>query len=134
VKKTEILRKLTALKQENEANAYLLEVVKRSCAENSGLRALKRQKECKIVTARPRLVCLENLLVNRYLDAEQSFYEYAHQYFGYATAFSEQLATWHQSSSVTEEWLSEHSAFLKPFIDTFNALIETESNRAISTL
>jgi hypothetical protein len=93
---------------------------------------LKREKECEAVTARMRLICLENLLVNRYIDAEDSFYEYAHKYFDLAIAFSEQLSIWSQYPSHTEEWLSKLSTDLKPFIQHFNTLVEIESKRILS--
>ena len=134
VKKNENLRKLIALQEENKFNLHLLDVVKRNCDKNSGLRALKKAKECKVITARMRLVCLENLLVNRYIDAEDSFYERAQKYFDFATAFSEQLSLWSSQASPTEKWLSEHSPDLKSRIEEFNVLVETESKRISSTL
>jgi hypothetical protein len=134
VKKNENLRKLTALQEENQFNCHLLDVVKNCCDKNFGLRALKRTKECRVITARMRLVCLENLLVNRYIDTEDSFYEHAHRYFDFAIAFSEQLSLWSRHVSPTEEWLSENSTDLKPRIEEFNELVETESKRIFSTL
>lgn len=129
VKRNENLRKLAALQEENNFNCTLLDVVKEFCDKNFGLRALKKEKECHAVTARMRLICLENLLVNRYIDAEDSFYEYAHKYFDLAIAFSEQLSIWSQYPSYTEEWLSKQSTNLKPFIQKFNTLVETEIKR-----
>jgi hypothetical protein len=128
------MRKLTALQKENKFNDTLLDTVRTTCCQNTDLRAHKKANECKVVTARPRLVCLENLLVNRYIDAEDSFYEYAHQYFLYAVAFSEQLTRWPLDSANTEEWLSEHSTELKPYIERFSTALETARTRILSTL
>jgi hypothetical protein len=132
VKKSENSRKLTALQEENTFNCTLIDTVRNCCQTNFGLRALKREKECKAITARMRLVCLENLLVNRYVDADDTFYEYAHKYFDLATAFSEQLSIWSQYPSYTEEWLLTISTDLKPFIERFNILVQTEINRISS--
>lgn len=132
-RRDENLRKLTALQEENKFNCTLLDTIKHCCDKNFGLRALKKEKECEAVTVRMRLVCLENLLVNRYIDAEDSFYEYAHKYFDYATAFSEQLSTWAQTPRYTEEWLSKHSTELKHYIEGFSTLLETERTRILST-
>lgn len=134
VKKNENLRKLTSLQEENKFNSNLLGLVKRYCDKNFGLRAQKKPKECKVITARMRLVCLENLLVNRYVDAEDSFYKHAYKYFDFATAFSEQLSMWSSDVSLTEEWLSEHSPDLKSRIEKFQLLVQTESTRISSTL
>jgi hypothetical protein len=133
VKKSETLRKLTALQRESEFNSNLLHTVKTLCDTNFGLRALKRDKECKILTARVLLICLENLLVNRYIDADDSFYEEAHKCFFTATALSEQLCVWEQSPSHTEEWLSKHSTQLKSDIEAFGKLLQTERTRILST-
>lgn len=132
VKKSEILRKLTALQRENEFNCNLLYTVNTICRKNFGLRALKRDKECKVVTARVLLICLENLLVNRYIDADDSFYEDAHKCFFLSTALSEQLSTWEESPSHTEEWLSQHSTELKSHIEAFSKLLQTERTRILS--
>jgi hypothetical protein len=134
VKKNENLRKLTALQEENKFNLDLLGIVKRNCDENFGLRAQNKEKECHVITARMRRVCLENLLVNRYIDADDSFYERAQEYFDFATAFSEQLSLWPSRGSHTEEWLLENSPDLKSRIKKFNALVETESKRISSIL
>ncbi len=132
MKKDETLRKLTALKRESEFNRHLLDTVKGTCSSNFGLRALKRYKECKVITARLSLVCLENLLVNRYVDTDNSFYEHADKYFSYGTAYSEQLSTWQQEASNAEEWLTQHSKHLKPFMEEFAKLVENEINLVIS--
>jgi len=134
VKRTENLRKLTALQRENRFNLTVLTSIKDICDKNSELRATKKENECKIVTSRPRLICLENLVVNRYIDTEDSFYEDAERYFWVATALSEQLSAWDSSPSVTETWLSLHSPEIKPLIELFNTRIATESERILSIL
>lgn len=133
VRRDETLRRLTALQRENEFNCNVLYTVKSVCDKNFGLRALKRDKECKIVTARLSLVCLENLLVNRYIDANDSFYEHAHTCFFLATAISEQLSAWDASPSHTEQWLSKHSTQFRPLIEEFSKLLQTECTRILST-
>jgi hypothetical protein len=133
VRKGETSRKLTALQQENKLNSTVLETVKNICDKNFGLRSLKKEEECQRLPAPLRLICLENLLVNRYLDAEDSFYEHAHHYFFYATAFSQQLSAWAQSPLDTEKWLSTHSTTLRSHIEKFATLLETETTRLLST-
>jgi hypothetical protein len=130
--KAESLRKLTALLIENEYNCRLLDTVSDFCNKNFGLRALKREKACSVVTARMRLICLENLLVNRYLDTKDSFYEHAHKYYTYATAINEQLPEWGERPLSTEEWLSQHLLLLKPHIQEFNVLVKDESKHLSS--
>jgi hypothetical protein len=133
VKKNENLRKLTALQEDTKFNVAILDLVKQCCDKNSELRSQKKVKECKIVTKRPRLISLENLLVNRYIDAEDSFYKYANNYFDSAAAFSQQLSAWEQSQETTEAWFLEHSINIKSLIQGFSTLLESEITRILST-
>lgn len=126
------LRKLTALQEETKYNDTLLGEVIQCCDENSKLRAQKKEKECHVITARPHLICLENLLVNRYLDAEHSFYQHANDYFDLAAALSHQLSAWEQAQSPTERWLSKHSPNLKSLTQEFDRLLQTQITRILS--
>lgn len=132
VKKTENLRKLTALQEETKFNRKVLNFVKEQCDKNSELRAKKKANECEMVTARLRIICLENLLVNRYIDPENSFYEHANKYFVFATSFCEQLSAWEHSMSTTEVWLLKNLTELKSLTNGFSRLLKSEITRILS--
>ena len=133
VRKGEILRKLTALYQENGMNLTIVNKIKDMCDENSQLRSLNKQKECTNVKTPLHVICAENLLVNQYLETHDSFYLQAQKYFFYATAFSEQISEWPRTPSITEQWLSSHAATVRSLLEEFNTLVETEVARLLSS-
>ena len=134
----EALRKLDALISEVKRNKFVLEAAIKTCNENIKKKeeALAKGQEVPgstIATGRFRLVAVETLLINRYIDADKIFYVTAEKYIDRLIAVNDQLSVWESKPKSTESWLFKVYEETKSYIDEFSELI-IRHKKAIETI
>lgn len=113
ITKQESIRKLNAAIAENESNIGLLKSCKGHCEKNASLREAKKEEGTLMATTRYGLRCLENLLVNRYLECGDSFYKLGLGCAKSVEAHNEHLAKWSDSEKWVENWILKEEKRLK---------------------
>lgn len=78
--KDEAIRKLDAILSEMKDNLRILNKIKKLYNENAILRKEEKDTETSTITERLRVIALDNLIVNRYVDAPNIFYNIADQH------------------------------------------------------
>ena len=133
----ESLRKLDALVSEIDRNKVVLKTVVGICNENieAEKEALARGKKAsrKYATGLFRLAAVEMLVVDRYIDADETFYEAAEKYVDELIRINERLSAWPSRPDSVEPWLLERQKETKSIIDEFEALV-IERKKAIETI
>lgn len=135
----ESLRKLDALISEIKRNKVILTVMVDTCNENieEAKKALaKKQRgkpDRKYSTGLFCLVAAEMLIVSRYIDADETFYETAEDYMGDLIAVNNQLLTWESSPDSFEPWLLGFNERIKSNIGKFEKLV-IKHKKAIETI
>ena len=127
----EALRKLDALISEIERNRTVLKEAVDICNEN--IRKEKEGKSGEIVTSRFCVVAVETLIINRYIDADKTFYKTAEDYMDWLISVGDQLSAWESSPKTVEPWLLEVQKHTKSLIDEFKALV-IQHKKAIETV
>lgn len=96
----EAIRRLDAVLSECNRNLTILSVVVMIVQKNK-----KDPKKREFVTGRLRLLAVELLITNRYVDEDDSFFKSAEQYLNSSTSINGQLNAWETYPDATEGWL-----------------------------
>lgn len=119
----ETLRKLKAIKSENDRNKRSLEEINKTVKDNKK----KGEEEKKLVgTERLLLPSIELLLVSRYIDTGDVFYKAIESHFEKLFTYNETLTHWIGNRAPTEKWLSESYERMKKRFQTMDTLIEKQ--------
>jgi hypothetical protein len=119
----ENMRKLDAILSEIERNTRVLESAINTCNENSQKRKEGKENDVKFTTSRFNNSAVENLIVNRYISADEVFYHKAEIYMDWIISFNDQLPTWPDSENATEKWLKDANEKLKSSMNKFKELV-----------
>lgn len=103
IHQSEILRRLDALLFECDCNDYLLSTVLERCKKNK-----EKPLDKHWVTSRFTSATVELLIVNRYLDEDNSFYITIATCFTSILALNEMLRNWHVNDKIAEKWFEEN--------------------------
>ncbi len=127
--KEESLRKLDALFSEAKYNLTILTEVKEVCTNNSVFRKEGNEDAFKYETNRLRISSLENLIVNRYIEASTKFYRTAEVYLDDCTSINAQLDFYDiDNSEVVEQWLLSAISDQIKLIKRYRKFITEQSN------
>jgi len=136
----ESLRRLDALLSEINRNSTVLQNTLNTCNKNIQKRKEapaegKKETEASIrfATGRFRLASVEMLVVSRYIDADETFYETAEKYMDRLISINDQLRTWENEPESTESWLLTVHKETKSRIDEFKSLA-IKHQKAIETI
>jgi len=133
----ESLRKLDALISEIEDNIVCSKNVEGVCKRN-----IEKEKEALAKSEQPkrdycsvrfRLIAVEMLIINRYIDASEIFYKTAEDYMDWLASVNEQLSFWQSKPKTTESWLLKVNDDIKSRINKFRALVK-EQKKTIETI
>lgn len=116
ITKQESLRKLNAAIEENKSNIELSGDCKGNCERNALIREGKQKGIAEMKTIRYSFLCLENLLVNRYVEGEASFYEWISLGIISMKAHNGQLDNWHVDGEAIEKWILVNEKRLLPVL------------------
>lgn len=109
IRRDETARRVKALISECKRNIKIMNSVYDQSRKNK-----KNPKKRAYTTKRLLFCALELLITQRYLDEDDSFYEFAESFLGSFLARNEQLAVWEQSPDLTESWfLDDEETFGK---------------------
>lgn len=135
----EALRKLDALISEIESNIDVLKRAVDTCNENVKKKkeALSKGKEAPqeraYATVRFRLIAAETLVVNRYIDADKTFYAMAESCMNWLIGVNDQLSAWLSDPEAVEAWLLKVHKGAKLRMDKFRESA-IEYKKAIETI
>jgi hypothetical protein len=101
-RRDEALRRLDAVLSEYARNSETLDAVIKQARANQ-----KDPKNRQFVTRRFRTAAVELLTTSRYLDEEQSFYNWAEVYLNGLLSINAQLSSWEYSPDSMEKWILE---------------------------
>lgn len=136
--KQESLRRMDAISDEIDHNLEVIKDVKYRCGKNAKLRKENKSVDCNVTTARNRVISVEALIVNRYIDADSKFYSTAENYYGCCTGFNEQLSAWdllfEVESAITEKWLSSQCTSLRKDAIDFKNLVKQEKEKLLFSI
>lgn len=118
----ETIRKLEALGSEVKRNGIIVDTIEQLIKDN--IEARKEKKGVQYITGRFRCPSVELLIVSRYVDAEESFYEFAEVYFDELQRWNDQLSVWEVAERSTEAWLRKYNPGLIEKLEKFKTLIE----------
>lgn len=127
----ETIRKFNALISEIERNEGILKGVMETCKENIERR--KKKEDIELVTSRFRCPAVELLIVSRYVDADEEFYETAESYFDNLLQVNDQLSIWETSPKPTEKWFLKTSENFEAVMKKLHELI-TKHVKEIETV
>lgn len=122
----ETIRKLEALASEVEKNRDLANTIERVVKKN--IEARKESKKTTVPTGRFRCPSVELLIVSRYVDAEESFYNQTELCFDELQKFNDQLSLWEGAAQSTEAWLEKNISLLINTLAKVKTLIEKHIN------
>ncbi len=117
IMKEQILRKLQAVLEEANHNLTLVNDIKERCENNRKIRENKDKGKQNFTTVTCRLLSSENLVVERYIDTDNSFYQ---QLTGYVSALStvnDYILKWSDMPQRVEDWFCS-AGFLPSLINT----------------
>lgn len=117
----ETIRKLNALISEIKRNKGLLKHVTEVC--NKNIERRKKKEGVIFVTGRFRCPAVELLIVSRYVDADEKFYETVEAYFDDLLRVDDQLSIWETSPEPTEKWLLIDSERFEAVMKNLHELI-----------
>jgi hypothetical protein len=129
----ESLRRLDALVSEIEHNTEVLWKVVDACTANIEHREKKKSGKVEYVTSHLRHAAVEMLVVSRYIDADQAFYEAAEKYMDRLIDINDRLSAWPNRPAPVETWLLAIHERTKPRIDKFKKLV-IEQQKAIEKI
>ena len=111
-RRDEAMRRLNALLEECDTNSTILIKVIDTAKANQ-----EKPKERRVSTRRFRVPSAELLIVNRYIDEDQTFYKSIEDYVSELVAWCEQLNVWEYSADNTEKWFLKREAEAKELIE-----------------
>ncbi len=133
--KEESLRRLDALLSEISSNFNTLDRIKKICEENAIARKENKPSPIRFETGRYLVASAEALIVNRYIDADISFYNSAENYLLFAIACNEQLSVWSfVGLTNAEEWLFNTDDSMRKLTIDFKKLVISQRERISSSL
>lgn len=125
ITKQESLRKLNAAIEENKLNIAMLGECKDYCENNATFRKDKRVNKTKMMSKRYSLRCLENLMVNRYVEGTASFYEVIRDGITAMEVHIEMLKNWAAHPEQVEKWiLNDEKRLLSILSEIHSKLVE----------
>ncbi len=137
IMRNETLRRLDALISEIDRNKTVLQSVVYNCNNNikkkEEVKAKGEQASSIFTTDRFRLVAVEMLVINRYVDADKTFYEKAEEHMDGLISFNDQLSIWEDKPKSTEPWLLDASKGRKSRMDNFRKLV-IENKKVIEAI
>lgn len=134
IMRQESLRKIEALLAENTSNSSLVERVIDTCNKNSILQ--KKGKAGSTIVSRLHTVAVENLIVNRYLEADSEFYNLTDKYFDNLISFNEVLSAWTllEKKETKERWLLSKRDFVLNRNREFHEAVVEQKTRLLSAI
>lgn len=110
-RRDEALRRLDAVLSECDRNLFVLNDVLSTTRANQ-----KKPTERAYSTGRFIVPAAELLIINRYIDEDQTFYKLAENYVSEMVEWCEQLNLWEYSPDDTEEWFLKYKAGMKKLL------------------
>lgn len=134
IMKEESLRKLDAILEEIKYNSGLFKNIDKLCKDNFELRKKNKPDECKCQPFPLSLICLETLIVNRYVHADSNFYGLAADSCVALKAFNNQLSVWMstQNPEYIERELVDKSLRLQEILKVLQEFVLSEKERLSS--
>jgi len=117
-RRDEAIRRLDAVLSEHDGNFEVLKWVVERAQDNQ-----KNPSERKFTTSRFRISAAELLVVNRYVDEDQSFYELTERYLSWITAMNNQITIWEVKPDSTEKWLLNVETSTAELLKEFKARV-----------
>lgn len=117
-RRDEAIRRLDAVLSECSKNSRVLELAVKTAQDNQ-----KNPSKRKFVTELFRISAAELLVVNRYVDEDQSFYELTELYLSTITAINNQINLWEVSPGSTEKWLLSVNTPMAECLNGFKARV-----------
>lgn len=141
--KEESLRKLDAVISEITHNREVMTNIMRCCKSNGAHRIKEDYDKLEIITDRFRVISIENLIVNRYVDADEDFFSTCEVYYSWINEFEQQISSWdilfgyerkedsNEKSGllVVEQWLFENIPFVRKIIRNYLKLLKQEQSK-----
>lgn len=125
ITKQESLRKLNAAIEENKSNIAVLGDCKNYCEKNATFRKATQKDKIQMTSKRYSLRCLENLMVNRYVEGTASFYELISDGITGMEAHIGILIDWSANPEHVEKWiLSDEKRLLSTLSEIQSQLVE----------
>jgi len=130
--RAESLRRLDAVMSELEYDKGTFDIVMKRCKKNIELREEKKSG-IEYTTDLLRSSAVESLVVNRYIDAEKSFYSVVEKCLDYLNMINTRLISWPSRESTIEPWLLGEEDGFKRVIKHSEEQVK-EHKKAIETI
>ncbi len=133
ITRSESLRKLDALLSEITDNKDILRLVMDTCEKNIKIRKLANKERCtdriEYTSARFRVVALETLIINRYIDAEDAFYQKMEECMIWLLSFKDALIDWPARPEPIEEWMTVSHKQVSEYCDMLKKQIAAQKKK-----
>ena len=135
IMKDESIRKLEAVLSEIQSNLSILTQIKGVHSQNDIIRKEKKEVGIQTVTDRLKIIALENLIVNRYIDAPKNFFTTTENLRNACIAINTQLdfCDLTDNPAIGEKWILSKLGMTRDTIKDFKKLvIKQQENIALS--
>jgi hypothetical protein len=112
-------RKVKALLTEINHNEERIATISKDCERNKTIRAKKKSDKCLIPTVGLLNSTAEHLYVTRYLDLDETFYEFVQVYYSAILVINEHLKEWAYNPEYVEDYFIENKQLA---LDTIKGL------------
>ncbi|MDD5472812.1 MAG: hypothetical protein PHU34_01550 [Candidatus Methanoperedens sp.] len=123
-RRDEAIRRLDAVLSECNKNLLILKAIAYRVRLNQ-----QDIKNYKVPADRFRIIAIELLITNRYVDEEWAFFELAERCWNQLYGINEQLNTWRISSDSTEKFILKTNEETKNIIEGFKAKVEVARDK-----
>jgi hypothetical protein len=131
--KDESIRKLDAILSEIKENSRILNDCKRTYEKNAILRKEKNNNDMTVITNRLRVIALDNLIVNRYVDAPNEFYDVLEDHRSDCVSINSQadFCDLGDDPELGEAWILSEIKGIKKTLNIFKKLVIEQRNKII---
>lgn len=125
IHESENKRRIDALKQELHENQRIFGSIIDRCKENAAMRSQKPEgKSTQMEANQLQTHASEFLLVNRYLDLPERFYDLLRIYFNDLTSINTFVSKWIEHEERIEKWLTSNKDELEASFSSYGEYIE----------
>jgi hypothetical protein len=131
LRKQEILGRLNAIEKEISNNESILESICRMCELNSQRRVARQRDITKIAAVRFTEIAVEALIVNRYLDSGDTFYNSAYRYLETCSVCNQVIAAAisQENRERTDNWFLKNKLTKMQIFVSFHQQIIEQYNK-----
>lgn len=122
----ETIRRLDAVLSECDRNLIFLESVSKHAQYNQ-----KNKNKRQYPSSRFRIITIELLITNRYVNEDQTFFKSAENCWNKLNAINEQMNNWQNFSELTEAFILKGEKDTKKIIEYFKSKVEVARNKLI---